>query len=1000
ERPERDQLQTNLTKDKNQLESSYNDVKSKLDDLQKKIPSLVHPTAAGGSMGEDPQSEYDNHGGPTDAQLDSSLGDEGGEINMMVQSSSLSSHIPGEKVWIGLTDRDTEGVWRWVDGLALTTGFWRSGEPNSAAGDEDCVVIDEAVHYCSRAQRLSSSTKLTCRVTFIRGIKVNISQSRMEMMEDRHANSGVTADHRRSSDTGGPSYEDTDANEDIVETTSLKRSSGTETAGKVEETSPSHTADPQYRGIYRSAAVFLGLLCVLLLTAIIVLWVQFSNMTIERDQLQTSNTNLAKERDQLLASYTGLTKERDQLQASYTSLTKEKDQLQISYTSLTKERDQLQISYTSLAKERDQLQTSNTNLTKERDQLQTSYTSLAKERDQLQTSNTNLAKDKAGLQKRLSELAETLNNPEWRYFNSSFYYISTERKTWNESRQYCTQRGADLAIITSREEQEFVEMIRGGKEAWIGLTDKENENVWKWVDGSILYTGNLQTDCSVSGLLCVLLLTAIIVVSITLTAERDQLQTSYTKLSIQRDQLRTSYTSLTVERDQFRTSYTSLTIERDQLPTSYTNLAKDKNQLESSYNDVKSKLDDLQKKIPSLDHRRSSDTGGPSYEDIYANEDIVETTSNKRSSGTETAGEVEETSPSHTADPQYRDSGDNRRSSACSEHSYEEIDDGEDAAVPETRSSKRSSGTVTEEDIEVKAAEKVDKTSQTHTADPQHRGTYRSAAVCQAVLLLTAIIVLWIQFNEMTIERDQIQTSNINLTIKRDQLQTSYTNLTIERDQLQTSYTNLTIERDQLQTSNTNLTIERDQLHQPDYRERPFTAERDQLQASYTNLTAETELLQTSYTNLTVERDQLQTSYTNLESSYIGVVNERDRLKEKLCSAGTSTAGRRCLRVTAVCLGLLCVLLGTGITVLWIKFTAERDQLLTSCTNLTVERDQLLTSCTNLTVERDQLLTSCTNLTVERDQLQTRFTKLELSYMVVVNERDQLKEKLRSAGSG
>ncbi|KAI4877061.1 hypothetical protein NFI96_032695 [Prochilodus magdalenae] len=94
-----------------------------------------------------------------------------------------------------------------------------------------------------------------------------------------------------------------------------------------------------------------------------------------------------------------------------------------------------------------------------------------------------------------------------------------------------------------------------------------------------------------------------------------------------------------------------------------------------------------------------------------------------------------------------------RRRSDSSGASYEDIYANEDAAVPETRYSKRSSGTVTEEDIEVKAAEKVDKTSPTHTADPQHRGIYRLAAVCLGllcVLLLTAIIVVSIKLTAET----------------------------------------------------------------------------------------------------------------------------------------------------------------------------------------------------------------------------------------------------------
>uniref|UniRef100_A0A671P0J8 C-type lectin domain-containing protein n=1 Tax=Sinocyclocheilus anshuiensis TaxID=1608454 RepID=A0A671P0J8_9TELE len=83
-------------------------------------------------------------------------------------------------------------------------------------------------------------------------------------------------------------------------------------------------------------------------------------------------------------------------------------------------------------------------------------------------------------------LSELLFTDGWLYYTFSLYFISYERKSWTESRKFCTEKGADLIIINSREEQDFVRKIFGQEKVWICLTDSNVEGIWKWVDGSRL----------------------------------------------------------------------------------------------------------------------------------------------------------------------------------------------------------------------------------------------------------------------------------------------------------------------------------------------------------------------------------------------------------------------------------------------------------------------------------------------------------------------------------
>ncbi|XP_051746565.1 CD209 antigen-like protein C isoform X3 [Ctenopharyngodon idella] len=233
----------------------------------------------------------------------------------------------------------------------------------------------------------------------------------------------------------------------------------TENSDTKRHQTPQHTGSDSVKiRSSRAAPVCLVLLCVLLLTAVIVLGVY----------IHTKSTNYTEERNQLLNMITNLTEETHQL-----------------LTNLTEERDQLLTKITNLTEERKQLLTNNANLTEERGQLLTRTIQLTQERDRLSSNNNDLIKQRNKLNQEKNEL---LKMDGWVRYQSSFYFISSAWKSWTESRRYCTDRGADLIIINNKEEQDFIKKMSCTK-VWIGLTDSDVEGRWRWVDGSTLTSG-------------------------------------------------------------------------------------------------------------------------------------------------------------------------------------------------------------------------------------------------------------------------------------------------------------------------------------------------------------------------------------------------------------------------------------------------------------------------------------------------------------------------------
>uniref|UniRef100_A0A669BC33 C-type lectin domain-containing protein n=1 Tax=Oreochromis niloticus TaxID=8128 RepID=A0A669BC33_ORENI len=154
------------------------------------------------------------------------------------------------------------------------------------------------------------------------------------------------------------------------------------------------------KGSFRCATLALRVLCLLMLAGIIILSICYALNKNENNKFQIKHEEVQTKYDKLNHVYNDTKKNHTELQ--------------------------------------DELQDTKTNLT----QLQSSYDKLSKNHSQLQEEV-----------KKLKEKIEEKCPDRWRRFGSSCYFKSTERKTWSESRRDCQDKGADLVMINSKEEQ-------------------------------------------------------------------------------------------------------------------------------------------------------------------------------------------------------------------------------------------------------------------------------------------------------------------------------------------------------------------------------------------------------------------------------------------------------------------------------------------------------------------------------------------------------------------
>ncbi|XP_039982212.1 collectin-12-like [Xiphias gladius] len=74
---------------------------------------------------------------------------------------------------------------------------------------------------------------------------------------------------------------------------------------------------------------------------------------------------------------------------------------------------------------------------------------------------------------------------EWVNYRDKCYFVSKDLHSFDDAKAMCESKSASLVIINDIEEQKWLKKQTFGKGYfWMGLTDREEENVWRWLDGT------------------------------------------------------------------------------------------------------------------------------------------------------------------------------------------------------------------------------------------------------------------------------------------------------------------------------------------------------------------------------------------------------------------------------------------------------------------------------------------------------------------------------------
>ncbi|XP_026144327.1 C-type lectin domain family 4 member F-like [Carassius auratus] len=122
-----------LTKERDQ----FNRERNNLQKIINETDSWVHPTISLYFMSSTKKSWAESRRDCTERGADLII------INNREEQDFVTNITDKGEFWIGVTDAEEEGRWKWVDGTNMTSGFWASSghirEPNGG-GQENCAV--------------------------------------------------------------------------------------------------------------------------------------------------------------------------------------------------------------------------------------------------------------------------------------------------------------------------------------------------------------------------------------------------------------------------------------------------------------------------------------------------------------------------------------------------------------------------------------------------------------------------------------------------------------------------------------------------------------------------------------------------------------------------------------------------------------------------------------------------------------------------------------------